>query len=153
MTIRVTLTDDHEAVREMAHVILASDPSYHIVGEASDGYGAVEIVRLMQPDVAVIDIGMPPPNGFEATRAIKRLFPDIHVLILSTHEDPWYVTEGFDAGATGYVVKRTMGRDLITALAAVHRGEEYISPAIALPPPSDGQATGAFRDTRLSRSN
>ncbi|MBV9278931.1 MAG: response regulator transcription factor, partial [Chloroflexi bacterium] len=131
MTVRVLLADDHGIVREGLRLVLDAQPNIEVVGEAEDGRRALELVRELQPDVVVMDIAMPNLNGLEATRQIRRQFPAVRVVILTMHENELYFLQIAKAGATGCVLKRSMGRELVAAVEAAARGESYFSPAIA----------------------
>jgi DNA-binding NarL/FixJ family response regulator len=111
--------------------ILEERPDWEIVAEAGDGRTAVRDTLALQPDVAVLDIGMPLLNGIEATAQITRKSPAVSVLILSMHGDEAYVTQAVRAGARGYLLKDSAGADLIGAIAAVASGKSFFSPPIA----------------------
>jgi DNA-binding NarL/FixJ family response regulator len=131
MTITVVLADDHRLLREGLRSLLSAEADMRVVGEASDGRKAVQLVQAVCPDVAVMDIGMQHLNGIDATRQIHAHSPETRVLALSTHSDKRYVLAMLQAGAAGYVLKSAAGDDLVQALRAVHRGECYLSPAVA----------------------
>jgi DNA-binding NarL/FixJ family response regulator len=131
MTIRVFLADDHTVVREGLRAYLEAQPDIEVVGEAGDGREAVEQITEIVPDVAVVDIGMPEINGIEATGMINELCPDTGVVILSMHSTNEYVFRALQAGATGYVLKESAGKELINAVHAVRAGHHYLSQKIA----------------------
>lgn len=131
MTVGVLLVDDHAIVREGLRLVLAAEPDIDVIGEAGDGRQALDMVERLKPDVVVMDIAMPNLNGLEATTQIRRRFPQVHVVILTMHENELYFTQIIKAGATGCVLKRSMGRELVTAIQAAARGENYFSPTVA----------------------
>lgn len=131
MPVRVLLADDHAIVREGLRLVLAAEPTIEVIGEAEDGRQALDLVEHLHPDVVVMDIAMPNLNGLEATRQIRRRFPDVHVVILTMHENRLYSLEIAKAGAAGCVLKRSMGKELVTAIEVAARGESYFSPSIA----------------------
>jgi DNA-binding NarL/FixJ family response regulator len=118
-------------MRQGLRKILEERPEWEIVAEAGDGRSAVRETLSLQPDVAVLDIGMPMLNGIEATAQITRKLPGAAVLILSMHADEAYVTQAVRAGARGYLLKDSAGADLIGAIAAVAAGKSFFSPPIA----------------------
>ena len=129
--VRVLLVDDHVIVREGLRLVLDAQPEIAVIGEAGDGRQAVDMAEDLRPDVVVMDIAMPTLNGLEATRQIRRRFPQVRVVILTMHESQQYFLQIVRAGATGCVLKRSAGTELVTAIEAAARGESYFSPAIA----------------------
>src|SRR5437899_9528243 len=129
--IRVVLADDHTVVRQGLRALLMSEEDIDIVGEAEKRRQAIQLVKKLLPDVAVIDIAMPVLNGLEATRQITRSVPATKVLILSSYSDDEYVQQSTDAGAAGYLVKQTAGNELLKAIREAQRGNAYFSPSIA----------------------
>src|SRR6266568_7702482 len=129
--IRVILADDHTVVRQGLRALLAAEGDIEIVGEAENGRQAIQLVKKLLPDVAIIDIAMPVLNGLEATRQITRSVPTTKVLILSSYSDDEYVSQLTEAGAAGYLVKQTAANDLLKAIREAQRGNAYFSPAIA----------------------
>jgi DNA-binding NarL/FixJ family response regulator len=129
--LRILLGDDHTLVRQGLRKILEEQPEWEVVAEASDGREAVRQALSLQPDVVILDIGMPLLNGIEATSQITRKSPGVGVLILSMHADEAYVTQAVRAGARGYLLKDAAGSDLIGAIGAVAAGKSFFSPPIA----------------------
>ena len=129
--LRLLLGDDHTMVRHGLRKILEERPDWQVVAEAGDGKEAVRQAVALKPDVAILDIGMPLLNGIEATAQIVKRVPDIKVLILSMHSQEAYVSRALQAGAKGYLLKDSAGRDLIQAIATIVAGKSFFSPAIA----------------------
>jgi two-component system, NarL family, response regulator NreC len=129
--LRVLLGDDHTVLRQGLRKILEDRRDWRVVGEAGNGRDAVREALELNPDVAVLDIGMPLLNGIEATRQIVRRAPSVRVLILSMHSDQAYVTQAVQAGARGYLLKESAGSELIAAISAVAAGKSFFSPAVA----------------------
>ena len=131
MATRILLVDDHALMREGLRAILVADPDIEVIGEASDGREALEMAPRLNPDVIVMDVGMPHLNGFEATRQIASVAPMSRVIALSTHNDKRYVLAMLEAGARGYVVKSAVGEELMRAILTVKRNQIYLSPEVA----------------------
>jgi len=127
MTITVFLADDHTVVREGLRAYLDAQPDIRAIGEAGNGREAVEQICDLKPDVGVLDIGMPQVNGIEATEQICRRCPSVGVVILSMHSTNEYVFRALKAGASGFVIKESAGRELIDAVRTVHAGHRYLS--------------------------
>jgi DNA-binding NarL/FixJ family response regulator len=131
MTLRILLADDHTIVRQGLRKILEENRDWQVVAEAGNGRDAARLALELQPDVAILDIGMPLLNGIEATRQIARRLPDTKILILSMHSDEAYIIQALGAGARGYLLKDTADAELIGAVSAVTRGKSFFSPAVA----------------------
>ena len=129
--VRILLGDDHTMVRQGLCKILEEQPSWEVVAQTSDGRETVQQALALEPDVVVLDIGMPLLNGIEATRQILRRLPNTSVLILSMHADEAYITRAVQAGARGYLLKDSADIDLIRAVTAVSAGKSFFSPAVA----------------------
>lgn len=129
--VRILVADDHEIVRRGLKSLLEAQPGWEVVAEASSGREACERVRELQPNVAVLDVGMPEMNGLEATRSIARSSPQTQVLILTMHETEQMVRDVLDAGARGYVLKSDAGRDLVSAVEALLQHRTFFSPRIS----------------------
>ncbi len=129
--IRIIFAEDHVLVREGTRQILDREKDLEVVGEAADGIEAVELVKRLTPDLAILDIAMPRMGGIEATRQIKKIAPLTSVLILSAYDDDQYVFALLEAGAAGYLLKDVSGDELVRAIRAVHSGEPVLHPAIA----------------------
>jgi DNA-binding NarL/FixJ family response regulator len=130
MGIRILIADDHAIVRAGIRALLQLYPDFEVVGEAADGHEAILQTRRLQPDIVLMDIGMPGMDGLAATREIVRVAPRARVLILSQHENREYVMPALRAGASGYVLKRAPDETLIRAIRAVYAGETYMDPRL-----------------------
>jgi DNA-binding NarL/FixJ family response regulator len=124
------LADDHTLVRHGLRKILEERRDWEVVGEVGDGREAIEAAINLKPDVAIIDAAMPLLNGIDATQQILRRVPETRVLMLSMHSDEAYLTRALQAGATGYILKDSAGKDLIRGVEAVAAGRQFFSPAI-----------------------
>ena len=129
--LRVFLVDDHPVVREGLKAIVGAHPEMQIVGEAADGVTACESIAATLPDVVVMDVSIPGLNGYQVTEQLNRRCSSVKVLALTVHEDNGHVHQLFNAGARGYLLKRTLGDGLICAILAVVAGERYLDPALA----------------------
>jgi DNA-binding NarL/FixJ family response regulator len=129
--ITVLLVDDHALVRRGFRRLLEDDASIAVVGEASNGEEAIQLVRRLSPQVVVMDAAMPGTGGLAATRAILASAPDVRILMLSMHSEETLVRQAMDAGARGYVLKNALDLDLAAAVTRVAAGEIVLDPAAA----------------------
>jgi DNA-binding NarL/FixJ family response regulator len=129
--IRILLADDHAVLRAGIRALLEAQPDLEVIGEAGDGQAAVQRARELQPDVVVMDIGMPGLDGLAATRQILDSNPKTRILFLTQHENKEYVLPALKLGAAGYVLKRAEGDELLTAIRTVYAGGTFLDPAIA----------------------
>jgi DNA-binding NarL/FixJ family response regulator len=123
---RIVIADDHPLVRDALVQLLNDLPDVEVVGEAKDGREAQELCRRVRPDLVLMDVRMPRMDGLEATCAIKREFPKIAVLILSSFEDPNYLARAILGGAAGYVLKGATKQEIVEAIRGVLSGESPI---------------------------
>jgi|SRR5581483_625743 DNA-binding NarL/FixJ family response regulator len=129
--ITVLLAEDHRIVREGFRCLLKHEPDIEVVGEAQTGRQAVQLTAKLRPAVVVMDIAMPLLNGLEATRQIRKDFPDTKVLILSAHSDDAYVEQMTDLGAAGFLLKQTSSHVLATAIREVQKGNTFFNPVLS----------------------
>lgn len=129
--IRLLLVDDHAVVRSGLQMLLGAEENLEIVGEAGNAADAIRQAELLKPDVMLMDIGLPDMSGIDATREIKRRFPEIAVVALTIHEDEQYFFKMLEAGASGYVPKRAAPEELLTAIRTTADGEVYLYPSLA----------------------
>jgi DNA-binding NarL/FixJ family response regulator len=131
MKIRVLVADDHAIVREGLCIMLGNQPDMEVVGIATNGRKALQLVDEHDPDVAVMDISMPELNGIEAIQQMLPRHPRLKVVVLSIHESKPYVLRALRAGALSYLIKETAGLEVVEAVRAVYRGRRYLSQRIA----------------------
>lgn len=127
---RVLIADDHGIVREGVGSVLTHELGMEVVGEASDGKQAVQLARELQPDLIIMDITMPGLNGIEAARQICAENEHVKLIALSMHSDQRYVLEMFSLGASGYLLKESVFKELSLAIQKVLNGKTYISPDV-----------------------
>jgi two-component system, NarL family, response regulator NreC len=130
MATKIVLADDHVLVREALKSILERE-GFKVVGEAGDGQAALDQIRSLQPEIAVMDISMPSTNGLTAAREVGRLSPGTKTILLTQHDEDQYIAEALEAGVKGYVLKSQAATDLIDAIRQVSRGSVYLSPVVA----------------------
>jgi len=128
--IKVIIADDHALFREGTRHLIEQEQDIEVVGEASDGQEAVELVTKLCPHVALIDIAMPGVNGIEATRQIKACHPTTAVLILTAYDNDYYIIALLEVGAAGYLLKNISGEELVNAIRAVNTGEAVLHPIV-----------------------
>jgi DNA-binding NarL/FixJ family response regulator len=129
---RLLIADDHTVAREGVRAMLASESSLEVVGEAQDGHEALDLCRLLQPDLILMDVRMPKLDGLEATRKIREERPDTNVLVLTTYEDLDYLFEAVKAGAVGYVIKDATKREFVNAVHKALDGQPSLDQELAM---------------------
>jgi DNA-binding NarL/FixJ family response regulator len=146
--VTVFLVDDHPVVLAGIRALLSEEPDFELVGEAADGETARQMICSELPDVAIIDISIPKLNGVDLARALHEHCPAVKLLVMTVHEDRAYVRKVLDAGARGYVLKRSVADDLTRALRAVAEGGLYLDPQVAqIALARDGDFDGEARAT------
>jgi DNA-binding NarL/FixJ family response regulator len=129
--LRLLLVDDHAVVREGLRSLLGTDSRFEIVGEAADGPSAVDAAETLHPDVVVIDVSIPGMNGAQVTRRLKESQPNSKTVALTVHEEGGYIRSLMDAGASGYVLKRSAASELLRAIEVIADGGTYLDSSIA----------------------
>ncbi len=130
---RILLADDHTLVRRGLRMVLDAEPDLQVTAEAADGAQAIERGLTSEVDLAILDITMPRMTGLQAARELHRRRPQLRILMLSMHESERYLYESLKAGASGYVSKSVVDRDLVEACRAAMRGERYLYPGAMTP--------------------
>lgn len=128
--LRVLVVDDHGIVRSGVRSLIDSQPDMEVVGEATRGEEAVEKARELRPELIIMDITMPGMNGIEATRQIKKDYPETNILALTIHDDSEFFFPVLRAGASGYVLKEAEPEELLSAIHMVSEGQVYLSPSV-----------------------
>jgi DNA-binding NarL/FixJ family response regulator len=128
--VRVLLVDDDDLMRAGLKAVLSSDDALNVVGEASDGRSALEQVRALGPDVVLMDVRMPDLDGISATREVLATSPEVKVMILTTFEQDDYIFGALNAGASGFLLKRTSPEELIAGIHTVAVGDSLLSPSV-----------------------
>jgi DNA-binding NarL/FixJ family response regulator len=153
--VTVGMADDHVVVRQGLRLLLETDPTLAVVGEAANGTEALALVKRLKPDVLILDLMMPAPDGLEVTRRITRLKLRTRVIILTMYGDAAFLLDALKSGAAGYVVKESCGTELLHAIHEVAAGRRYLSPALDTIvndwSSSGHQAAGAARGAKPSR--
>jgi DNA-binding NarL/FixJ family response regulator len=129
--LRILIADDHEVARGGIRALLESHAGWEVCGEAKDGREAVELASKMNPDLILLDIGMPNLNGLEAARQILSASPDVAILILTMHDSDQVVREVLRAGARGFLLKSDAGRDLVAAVEALQRQRTFFTTRVS----------------------
>jgi len=130
MNVRLALVDDHAIIREGLRYLLEQSSFIKVIGEAATGRECLARIEEWRPDVVIMDIAMPDLNGIEATRLIKMQWPQVKVVILSVHSTSEHIYRAFEAGACGYVLKESIGEELINAIKASQGNKRYLSMSI-----------------------
>ena len=143
------IVDDHEVVREGLRLSLSRAPHVRVIGEASDGAGAVALVERRRPQVVIMDVRMPGMDGLEATKQIKEKVPETAVLIFTAYSERSLLGRGLESGAKGYILKEAPHATLLRAIEKVAGGESFVDPGADAGVP-DRQ--GAERDAHVARA-
>jgi DNA-binding NarL/FixJ family response regulator len=122
---RILVADDHAIVRQGLRLILDGQPDMEVVAEAGDGTEAVQLAQEIRPDLTVLDVSMPRLTGIQAAGQLSKVAPDVRILMLSMHDNEQYFFEALRAGASGYVLKSAIDRDLLEGCRAAMRGEPF----------------------------
>lgn len=130
-SISIVLADDHPIVHEGMRALLAAASEFSVVGEADDGLAALRLVEKVQPDVLLVDLGMPNLNGLEVTRQVRKRFPRVQVIVLSMHANEAYVLEALRSGAAGYILKESSFSEVIQGIHEVTAGRRFLSPSLS----------------------
>lgn len=128
--IRVLIVDDHAILRDGIRSLLERQDDMVVVGEASNGLEALSQVSVINPDIVLMDIAMPGMNGIEATHQIKDLYPEVKILVLTQHDNREYIEPLLQAGASGYILKRSGGKEVVNAIRHVYEDSGYLEPGI-----------------------
>jgi DNA-binding NarL/FixJ family response regulator len=131
MSISILLADDHTILRQGLSALLAAEPDFFILGEASTGLETLQKVQTLDPDVLVLDLALPDINGLEITRQVRHCHPRTRIVILSMHAKEAYVLEALNNGASAYVLKGSEARELIQAIHGAMQGIRYLSPPLS----------------------
>jgi len=130
MPARILLVDDHALVRQGLRSLLVQE-GFSVVGEAADGLEAIEKIRVLSPDIVVMDISMPAQNGLNVAREVHKFFPQVKVILLSQHTEDMYIADALEACVAAYVLKSQASSDLVHAIHQVSSGKVYYSPDIS----------------------
>ncbi len=127
---RILIADDHKLVRQGIRRLLEAEADFEIVGEANDGVEAVEKTAELKPDILITDLKMPRLGGIKVTERVRESSPDTRIIILSMYQEKAYVAAALNAGARGYVLKKSSTDVLVDAIRAVARGQRFLSPPL-----------------------
>jgi DNA-binding NarL/FixJ family response regulator len=129
--IRVLIVDDHAILRDGIRSLIERQEGITVVGEAGNGREAISKVSELLPDITLMDVAMPDMNGLEATHLIKENYPQVKILILTQHDNREYISPLLKAGASGYVLKRSGGREVVNAIRQVYEQGAFLEPGVA----------------------
>lgn len=127
----IMLADDHVMFRKGVKRIIEETPTLKVVGEANDGLELLRLLKAQEPKLVILDISMPHLRGLEATREIKKLYPQVKVIFLTMHRSKEFIQQALEAGAEGFLLKEDADFDLLRAIEAVREGKKFISPLLA----------------------
>ncbi len=143
---KIILADDHALFIRGINRLLSEKKNIEVIGEAKDGAELLELLETLQPDMVLIDISMPKVNGIEAVRKIKKLYPEIKILILSMHKSKEYLNSTISAGADGYILKEDSDNELFSAIETVREGGSYLNLNLAMDLSKELNKTGNGND-------
>lgn len=155
---RIVIVDDHPLFRKGLEQLIHSDGTFEVCGEASNASEAMEVIRKLDPDLAIVDLSLPGANGIELIKNIRAEFPKLPILVLSMHDESLYALRALRAGAEGYVMKHEALANVVQAIHEVFSGRPYLSPAMAAqvitkfarsPAEGDADATERLSDREL----
>jgi DNA-binding NarL/FixJ family response regulator len=129
--ITILLADDHDVVRKGMKMLLEDETDVKVIGEASDGLDAIEKIKVLMPNVVILDLTMPRMNGIEAAKIISEQYPPVKILIFSMHHNREYIVNSVENGANGYLLKDTGKEELMRAIKVVSDGRKYFPPEIS----------------------
>lgn len=129
--ITILLADDHDVVRRGMKMLLEDEEGIQVIGEAFDGLDAIEKVKMLMPNVVILDLTMPKMNGIEAAKIISEEYPEVKILIFSMHHNKEYIVKSVENGANGYLLKDTGKDELLRAIKVVSEGRKYFPPEIS----------------------
>ena len=129
--ITVLIADDHPIFRTGLRQTIEADAAVRVVAEAGNGDEALAAIENVRPDLAVLDIGMPGPDGLDVARALRDRRSATRVIVLTLHKDEWFLNEALDAGVHGYVPKESAATEIVGAIRSVHAGRQYVSPLLS----------------------
>src|SRR4029077_11641075 len=128
---RIVIVDDHPLFRKGLEQLIQSEDGFSVLGEANNAPEAMDVIRKLTPDLAIVDLSMPGANGIELIKNIRAEFPKLPVLVLSMHDESLYAVRALRAGADGYVMKHEAMANVIQAIREIFNGHPYLSPAMA----------------------
>ncbi|NLT67928.1 MAG: response regulator transcription factor [Acidobacteria bacterium] len=131
MAIRILIADDHAVFRNGLRVLLEKEPDMEVVGETGNGFDTIRAVSEMDLDILLLDLAMPGLSGSKVAEAVLKEKPQVAIVVLTMNEDEYYLQELFRMGVRGYVLKKSTGTDVVQAIRAAKKGEQYIDPALA----------------------
>ncbi|OLQ90221.1 DNA-binding response regulator [Vibrio panuliri] len=149
--IKVVIVDDHQVVLDGFIARLSLEKDFQVIGTASNGVEAVEVVKSLQPDVVLMDVSMPLMNGIEATRIIKEACPNVKVLMLTMHDNREYIMKVMQSGAVGYMLKEISAEKMVQAIKTVEQGSTYFCESVTQTLFSQGEMLASDKPNPLSR--
>ncbi len=149
--ITVALADDHLVVRQGLRLLLETDSTIQVVGEAANGEDALALVERLKPQVLILDLMMPPPDGLEVTRRLSAVESSTRVIILTMYGDTAFVLDAYKGGAAGFIVKESCGTELLQAVHDVAAGRRYLSPGLIVKAWPENQVARPRKAAKPSR--